>query len=222
MKAVPLLLLFLHISCASGPDRYIASSEPIVIAEIDAKKSLVKLFTSDSPNVDFQHFYFELRNSKKALVDVELKDIVIKESQTILKVRARRISLGRYEVEVEKDFSDMSKLKFLIQKKKLAHKLVNLRKPNKKRSDLIVVSNDNNELQLRLTLRDTQNVPVEMLQPPEIILDGLGEISGLKMAKMGVWEFTITYPEANQIFYVSIRANGVLVERLLRFQHVEK
>jgi hypothetical protein len=75
---------------------------------------------------------------------------------------------------------------------------------------------------LRLTLRDRRNLPVEMQQSPEIILEGIGEVSGLKMVKAGVWEFTISYPEVNQILYVSLRANGVKIERLFRFQHVEK
>jgi hypothetical protein len=222
MRTVLLLSLFLLTACASRPDRFIASSEPVAIAEIDAKRSMVKLFTSDSGQPDLNYFYFELRDSKKALVDVELKDIVIQESEINLHTRVRRISLGRYEAAVEKDLSDMTKVKFLIQNKKLAHKLVNLQKPNKKQSTLVLLSDSNNDLSLRLTLRDRRNLPVEMQQSPEIILEGIGEVSGLKMVKAGVWEFTISYPEVNQILYVSLRANGVKIERLFRFQHVEK
>jgi hypothetical protein len=42
------------------------------------------------------------------------------------------------------------------------------------------------------------------------------------MVKEGVWEFTISYPGVNQILYVTLKANGVELERLFRFQHVEK
>lgn len=217
MKALSILSLFFLISCSSRPERNLASQAPIVMGSVDIKHSLVRLYSSD-----LQYFYFEFRSEKNVLVDVELKDIVIQEFEKVISTHPRRISLGRYEIEFQNDFADVTKLTFLIQNQNLSHKLINLRKPSKKNSSVTLISSFNNEIFLRLSLNDGQNRPVEMDQEPEIFLDGPGEILEAKMLRVGVWEFSVIHPEENHIFYVTVRSNGVLMDRLFRFQHVEK
>jgi hypothetical protein len=53
-------------------------------------------------------------------------------------------------------------------------------------------------------------------------MDGVEELSVPQMVTSGVWEVIVTYPDMNQILHLSVRANGVLLERIFRFQHVEK
>lgn len=222
MRLAILLPLFFLISCASGlPERNIASDEFVILGEADSKLSIVKFF-SDAGHPDVHHFYLELRNSHKELVDVDLKDIVTKEGKKKLNSYIRRISLGRYEIEVDQANLNFNKLKFVIQAQTLKHKLVGLQKPNQKHSSITIVSNENHRLKLRLTLKDKNGSVVDVQQGPEIIFSGQGEASLPKKIKSGVWEFEITYSEDNQLFYLSVRANGVQLDKLFRFQYVEK
>jgi len=222
MKLAILLPLFFLISCASGPpERNIASEEFVVLGEANTQLSIVKFF-SDAGHPDIHHFYLELRNTKKELVDVELKEIEAREAKKKLNTYIRRISLGKYEIEIDKENLNFNKLKFLIQTKALKHKLVGLAKPVQKNSSMVIVSNEHHRLKMRLTLKDKNSTAVDVKQDPEIIFTGLGEASTPKMVKKGVWEFEIIYPEDNQIIYLSVRANGVLLDQVFRFQYVEK
>lgn len=191
------------------------------IGEVDIKLSKVKIY-SDSGHPDLHHFYLEIRNSGKMLVDVELRDIVIKEGRKPLNIYIRRISVGRYEVEVDKPNLNFSALKFTIQEKPLKHQLVRLKKPVRENSSIVIISNENHRFKARLTLKDKNGSSFEVPHIPEIIFAGIGDVSELKSVRPGVWEFEIIYPEDNQIIYLSVRANGVLLYKLLRYQHVEK
>jgi hypothetical protein len=221
MKLVLLLPLFFLISCASGPERDIASDEIIVLGEVDGQISKVKMYSS-SGHPDLHHFYLELRNSSRELVDVELRDIRIKEGRKHLSTLVRRISLGRYEIEVDQQDLNFKALKFSIQDKPLKHRLVRLKKPVRENSSIVVILNENNRLKGQLILKDKNGAVFDVPHSPEIIFVGRGEASVPVKLKTGVWEFEITYPEDNQILYLSVRANGVLLEKLFRYQHVEK
>ena len=222
MRLAILLPLFFLISCASGlRERNIASNEFVVLGEADSNLSIVKFFF-DAGHPDIHHFYLELRNSHKKLVDVELKDILIKDGKKKLNSYIRRISLGRYEIEVDQTNLNFNKLKFVIQAQTLKHKLVGLQKPIQKKSSITIISNENHRLKLRLTLKDKNGKVVDVQQGPDIIFSGLGEASVPMKTKTGVYEFEITYPEDNQILYLSVRANGVSLYKLFRFQYVEK
>jgi len=221
MRLALLLSLFFVMSCASGPARDVASTQAISFGEVDAKRSSIKLF-SGTGHPDLHHFYLEFRNTQKALVDVELQDIAVKEGKKILTSHVRRISLGRYEVEIDKENLNFHSLKFFVKKKTLKHQLVSFKKPVQKNSSIVIVSNEFYRLKARLTLKDKDDSLVVVQHEPDIIFMGMGEISIPKMVKNGVWEFEIAYPDENQIIYLSVRANGVLLEKLFRFQHVEK
>lgn len=222
MRLLFFLPLFFLISCASGPGRKIASVVPLKIGQVSAKSCSIKLFLNDSGHPEIHQFYLELKDAKNVPVDVELKDIIIKENQKILGTHVRRLSLGRYEVELEKDDSDLGRLKFLVQGKKVSHKFTNLLKPHAKHSKVVLVSDTDYRLKLRIYLRDHKKRAVESPLPPEVIMDGVEELSVPQMVTSGVWEVIVTYPDMNQILHLSVRANGVLLEKIFRFQHVEK
>jgi hypothetical protein len=57
---------------------------------------------------------------------------------------------------------------------------------------------------------------------PDIILEGIGEISGLEYRGPGIWQFHLKFPEIDQIMYISVRQQGVLLERIFRYHHLEK
>jgi hypothetical protein len=125
-------------------------------------------------------------------------------------------------VELEKDDSNLGRLKFLVQGKKVSHKFTNLLKPHAKHSKVVLVSDFDHRLKLRIYLRDHKKRAVESPLPPEFIMDGVEELYVPQMVTSGVWEVIITYPDMNQILHLSVRANGVLLEKIFRFQHVEK
>jgi hypothetical protein len=87
---------------------------------------------------------------------------------------------------------------------------------------LKILANHNHELTLELSLKDKNGKVVEMIQMPDIMIEGNGTISDLSLVRKGVWRFQVNYSEDNQIMYFSVRGNGVYLERLQRFQHIEK
>ena len=213
MRFLFILPLFFLLACATKVERYIASDPQIIFGDVNASRSKVGLFSETS-------FYLELRDSNKALIDVDLKDIQLRDHKDQLDSRVKRLGKGKYVLNISEDIIDLSKIKFYVQKKIIAHKLVAPHKPVRANSRLELISNGDYVLRFRITLRDKNSSPVE--QQPDIILEGLGDVSEIKQVKNGVWEFSLAYPEENQILYISIRANGILLERLYRFQHVEK
>lgn len=214
--------LLLLVSCATQPQRQIASEQVIVLGEVNASKSKIKLHQTNLSQNDYFHFYLELRDARSKLVDVDLKDIRVRNQKNQLDSFVKRLSKGRYEVTIPESLADLSKIKFFVQKKVLPHKLVANQKPVRAHSKLELISQGDHVVHLRLTLRDKASLPLETELFPDIILEGLAEVSELRLIKKGVWEFSLAYPEQNQIFYLSIRANEVLLERLFRFQHLEK
>jgi hypothetical protein len=71
-------------------------------------------------------------------------------------------------------------------------------------------------------LKDEKNSAVILETFPDIILDGLGELSKPLKLKDGVWEFAIDDAEMNQVLYISIRVNRFMLEKLYRYDHIEK
>lgn len=213
-----LVLLKLASSCSSHPGRVPTSTEsPISLGDISSDHSLVAKY----PSVSEQVFYLELRSSDRALVDVDAKDVQLLYQGKNVKFTLQRLGQGRYSLEPLNPLEDISKWIFKVQKKTLKNTLIALKKPSRL-SHIKLVSNENYVLHLQLTLLDKKNKPLVSTQVPDIILEGLGEISDLESRGNGVWVFNVKYPEENQVFYLSIRVHGILLERLFRHQHVEK
>jgi hypothetical protein len=133
-----------------------------------------------------------------------------------------RLSHGRFSISLEGSFPSYGELKFLVHDEVLEHQFVISVPPSKKRSSLQMLETFSYETRFQIDLRDELGMPVEVDQYPEVIHDGPVQIKELKLIRKGIWEFILVYPEENQFFYISIRANGVLLEKLYRFQHVEK
>lgn len=222
MRISLLLPLFFLIACAHAPERNIASFEVIAFGEVDPAKSVVQLFPNLSGHPDLHHFYLELRNSNNKLVDIELSEISLKLEKRYPSIYIKRISLGRYQMEVSDHIPTYKKLKFVVQNKIINHSIVKKQKPVKSNSKIKLVSNANHKLKFHVYLKDENNSAVMLDMYPDVILEGMGEFTKPQKLKDGGWEIVISYPELNQVLYISIRANGVLLEKLYRYQHIEK
>lgn len=219
MQVTYLLLIILLSSCTHHQGRFIASEAQLLIGEVDQSKSSIQLYPHEEDQ-NFERFYIELRDINGLMTDTDLESfrIISPEKPAFF---VRRISAGRYELVTQKEIEDFSDLRFEIQKKKFKHKLMKLQKPSKLHSRIIVLNKNYHSAIFRLVLRDKQNKAIETLDAPEIILEGEGELSlPVRMTK-GIWEFQLTHSEQNQLFYLSVRANGTSLVKILRFQHVE-
>lgn len=222
MRKSLLLPLFFLIACAHAPERNIASFEVITFGEVDPVQSMVHLYPNFSGHPDLHHFYLELRNSNNKLVDIELSEISLKLEKNNPSIYIKRISMGRYQMEVSDHIPHYRKLKFLVQNKIIKHAIVKKQKPVRTNSIIKLISNTDHKLKFHVHLKDEKKSAVMLETSPDIILDGMGELSKPQKLKDGVWEIVINYPELNQVLYISIRANGVLLEQLYRYQHIEK
>jgi hypothetical protein len=222
MRKSLLLPLFFLIACAHAPERNIASFEVITLGEVDSTQSSVRLFPNTTGHPDLHHFYLELRNSNNKLVDIELNDISLKLEKNSPSIYLKRISVGRYQMEVSDHIPHFKKLKFVVQNKIIKYTIVRKQKPVKANSKIKLISNTDNKLKFHVYLNDEKNSVVILETSPDIILDGLGGLSKPFKLEDGAWEFVIDYPEMNQVLYISIRANGIMLEKLYRHQHIEK
>lgn len=222
MKLLLFLILFLLVSCASRPERHIASQEVVELGEVNASKSLLRLYPPENSEQVQHYFYLELKNNTGRLVDVDAGDISVGNRAGSTNFGVLRLGKGKYQIEVNEEFNELSHLMFSVQGKTLKNNLVLLPPPSQKKSQIMILSNQRHELKLRLLLKDKQGKAAEMAQAPEIIFEGHGEVTEPRMVEKGVWEFSVIYPELNQIFYISVRGNGAHLRRILRHQHVEK
>lgn len=222
MRVLLLSVLIFGLSCASDPQRHISSIEPIVEGKIDQRQSEISSFPSDQENPSSLFFYMDLKNSKKRPVDISLDDIKVSEAGESIEAKVRRLSLGRYEIEIFENIENLKELVFSVQDKTLKHKVRPIQRPSKSKTKFVIISNKNHELVVQLFLQDKRGNFVDLQFSPEIMIEGAGTLNDLMMVKKGLWQFRVTFSEDNHILYFSVRANGVYLERLLRFQHLEK
>jgi hypothetical protein len=222
MRVLLLSVLIFGLSCASDPQRHISSIEPIVEGKIDQRQSEISSFPSDQENPSSLFFYMDLKNSKKRPVDISLDDIKVSEAGESIEAKVRRLSLGRYEIEIFENIENLKELVFSVQDKTLKHKVRPIQRPSKSKTKFVIISNKNHELVVQLFLQDKRGNFVDLQFSPEIMIEGAGTLNDLMMVKKGLWQFRVTFSEDNHILYFSVRANGVYLDRLLRFQHLEK
>ncbi len=222
MRVLLLSVLIFGLSCASDPQRHISSIEPIVEGKIDQRQSEISSFPSDQENPSSLFFYMDLKNSKKRPVDISLDDIKVSEAGESIEAKVRRLSLGRYEIEIFENIENLKELVFSVQDKTLKHKVRPIQRPSKSKTKFVIISNKNHELVVQLFLQDKRGDLVDLQFSPEIMIEGAGTLNDLMMVKKGLWQFRVTFSEDNHILYFSVRANGVYLDRLLRFQHLEK
>lgn len=222
MRVLLLSVLIFGLSCASDPQRHISSIEPIVEGKIDQRQSEISSFPSDQENPSSLFFYMDLKNSKKRPVDISLDDIKVSEAGESIEAKVRRLSLGRYEIEIFENIENLKELVFSVQDKTLKHKVRPIQRPSKSKTKFVIISNKNHELVVQLFLQDKRGNFVDLQFSPEIMIEGAGTLNDLMMVKKGLWQFRVTFSEDDHILYFSVRANGVYLDRLLRFQHLEK
>lgn len=135
-----------------------------------------------------------------------------------------RVLPGRYYLMVEREEGHhWQELNLFVHGKPLKEQFkVQMAKASRTHSKIAKLRNSDSRLILRLSLRDRQNRALELPEGPEISLEGEGEVREVIHSGEGIWEFSIVYPNENQIIYVSVRANGVYLRRLYRYQHIEK
>lgn len=222
MAKFAFLLLFL-VGCAlPTPQRVPSSVQSFRFGEVDHQKSSVQIFTSGVR--DF-YLYLQLRDKNGTAVDCGPEDISLrgKDGKKII-FAFERIEAGRYYLSVstvsgsEAQLIDLSiQGKFLRERMKLEFNY-----PDSNHTRMKILKNHGNILTIELRVADSKNSPVELVENPEILLDGAGDIFDLRPLGKGKWQFQVNYPENNQIMYFGIRAQGIHIPNLLRYQHVEK
>jgi hypothetical protein len=223
-----LILLFIMVSCSTqDPRRKIASEDLIIkLGNIDHTKSLVRLFPSVSTEDSLRYyFYLQLRDETGSYVDCDPSEVslVTKKGKKI-PFELERLFKGRYYLTLDKP-KDLSSghLDILVQGKPLQEQLkLSMRPPVKENTSIKVIENSAHKLRFRLRIADKRNQPVELPYQPDIMLEGIGNIEDVTHTKEGEWEFSVIYPEDNQIMYFSVRAMGVLFPKIYRYQHIEK
>lgn len=228
MKQLVLFAIFLLVvGCANQPPQRKPSSETSFrFGEIDTLKSRVQIFPAVITNGESVHyFYLQLKDREGKFIDCEPSEIsLVTPSGQPIPFQYERLFTGRYYVTIQQSSEvNFGELSFFIRDKLLKEQFkLYLKKPVKSHTQVFLVKNDKNKMTLRLRLADKANQPVALPDTPEVLLDGLGSIEDLKLIDDGIWEFSVIYPEQNQIMYFSIRAHGVYFERIFRYHHVEK
>lgn len=230
MKSLLCLSLLFLIGCSHrSPERNMASFyQDVQLGVVDPLKSVVKQFPPEvDGSVTRYYFYVQLLDDQGDYIDREQDDFQINEDhKQKVNFSFKRILRGRYYLILEKE-SEKSKghLDFSVSGHSLSKQLkLPIKPPVRKHSHLKKVSEESNRVNFVLTLADAQAMPVDVYHSPEIILEGNhhGVMEGLERAGPGKWQFSVVYPEENQLIYLSIRSAGVYFKDLFRFQHVEK
>ena len=216
-------LILTFFGCAEAPLRHPASETIIRIGEVSRAHSLVQLFPTSEGDTLTYNFYLQLKNEKSEYVDCDPSEIILKTKKNRpVPFKLERLLTGRYYLILNKS-QGLKDIDFFVKGIELKEKFnLNLRKPDKKFTSITIAQKDDGKVVFRLKLADKTNKPVVLLNEPEIVLEGRGEIEGVRYIQEGIWEFTLVYPEENQIIYLSVRAQGVYLTNLLRYQHIEK
>lgn len=218
--------IFALIGCATpARERNVASVESTFrLGVVDPLKSRLQIFP-DSTGEDLSyHLYVELYDTQGLSVDTDPSDLSLKNA------RGKRVpfiferqSYGKYYLTVRFSFDSLySPLEFSVQDKVLQSNLIlDFNKPSRNQSRIFLVEKSPHEMKLILKLNTHEGLPLALEEIPEIRFEGEGYIDEIRRVKEGVWTFTVIYQPDNQIMYFSVRARGVYLSNLFRYQHVE-
>lgn len=227
MRPLLIVLILVLTACASPPpkpERKLASVPEVPI--YDHSKSQVQIFPAvAADNALWYYFYVETKNTKGKYFAVEPSEIEVRTHKgKKVPFRFEQLLAGRYYITLEKTFDISSaQLDVLVKGKPLKEQFkLNMRVPDKVHSKITLVKKTRNKIIFRLLLADKKDQPVEIPDKPEIILEGIGSVEEMRHVSEGTWEFSLIYPEENQIMYFSVRAMGIYLSNLYRYQHVEK
>lgn len=227
MRAYFLFLFVFFASCAEVPIQRLPSSESLIRSgEISFRKSEIKNFPPAFEDGSIKYyFYLQLKNMNGEFVDCDSSEITLKNKKgTKVEFLFERLFPGRYYLILEENrVDDSNEILVFIRGKQLGNNFkLALNYPDEAFTKIHLVKDEAGILTLRLHLNDKNNRPVSSQFPPEMILEGWGEMSDLIPIQEGIWEFNVLHPEVNQIFYISLRSQGVYIPRIYRFQYIEK
>ena len=228
-----LILLTIFYSCShlnkrhDGPDRVPSSeAEAIRFGDHDIIQSSVKEFPPQHEEKITRHFYFvELKEQTSSYVDRDLHEFEVRVKKKKLPIRVERVLRGRYYVilEAEKGLST-SQLDFYVAGIKLRESFkIGLKPAHESHSKIRLIKAWKTKAKFELILRDKNDRWVETPVPPEVIIPEY-DVTVNKVEHMGngIWQVTVSYPQGNQLFYLSVRSHGVYFKNLFRFHYVEK
>jgi hypothetical protein len=226
MKALSLILiLMVFVSCAHEPTRGPASIDTdFFYADLSLHKSIVKIFppTIDAGGFHY-YFYLQIKNEAGKYVDIDEREVEIRESKRKVNFKLERQLRGRYYVKIDTSKAIKDAHVFIAGKQLPDQFKLSLARADKKMSKLKLLYKKRHRARFQLLIADSKGKGIEIPTLPEIIVEpgGSGEIEDLVHIKEGVWEFTMSYPEHNIVMYINVRAHGVYLDHLYRFQHVE-
>lgn len=227
MKLLLFISLFLLMACAhEDVVRTPASdAETMEYGDFDPAKSSVKMFPPQIEGKLVRHFYYvELKDQHSRYIDRDLHEFEIREGKLNLSLTVKRVLRGRFYLihETEKNLEAKS-LDFYVGKLKLRENFrTGLRPAHPAHTTMKVLKKTRSTVKLQLLLKDRDGRPVETPEAPEIIPDAEVQIEKLEHMGNGNWQVTLKYPGGNQLFYISVRSQGVYFKNLFRFQYVDK
>lgn len=192
----------------------------MVQEKMDPAYSKVLIFLPDE-KIDHQNFFLELRNEKNQSIDIGQQYMFVISRNPLPNYKINRISQGRFQLVFEQEVKPLKGVKFFVQGFPVKKIIENRKKPDPIQGKIIVKEKGDHEITLRLTLKNMQGEGLKTSDGPDIVVEGGGHVFELKSLQRGLWEFKVSLPEENQILYLTVRANGVQLDRLFRYQHVE-
>jgi hypothetical protein len=199
--------------------------EKFDLIKMDPAKTQIRFYQDYLNDMNSSYFHLQFKNELGENVDIQLEELQVFSNLGLEnQYKISRTSRGVYNLTFEKlDLKKIKVIELFYQKVLLKkQKLISWVLPVKKYSSLTLISNPEGKLNFELRLADGQKYPVDLPEPPEIIIDGKAKLEILQPVKKGVWFLRVSYPEENQIIYISVRVLGVSFDNFYRYQHVEK
>lgn len=212
-----LMILFLICGCSSYQQEE-SRAEKFEYGKVSSEKTAIKVFYTGVLNNERPGFYLymELKDKNGRLIDSKHSKFLMKNNMgEAIPFTLHRSARGKYYISP----GIVSSGELVVSIKEAIFK-VRLN-PFKAQGD---------DLTSKLILRKSMPykaifrliTPVPLPSMPEIITEGgNGVIEGIGKINGTTWEFSLIYPEQDQLIYISARSQGVLLSDRYRFQHVE-
>lgn len=222
MRLTFVVLLFI-VGCSVSPPVRKPASQTTLYGRPDHQLSRIQFFPSTTVDGEEHiYFYLELKDDSGALIDCAPAEILLQtKAGKAVAFKLERILRGKYYL-ILYERPQVEGLVLFLNGEVLSTFNLPRGRPAPAQTKITRVKTDKNKTTFLLRLADAQNRPVKLVERPEILLEGLGSVKDLQEISEGMWEFSVVYPEISQIMYLSVRAQGVYLERIFRYHHVEK
>jgi hypothetical protein len=227
MKSLVLLSLIFLGACAHDISREIASvDDEFLFGEIDFKRSSIQMFPVTVEEGRHHYtFFLQLKDAHDRFIDIEKKELFVKAAKGVVVNHVLdRSQRGKYYITIDSESKLAHKeLVFLLNNKAVnASNRLKWVQPSRKYSTLVQTRQGINRRSFKLCLKSDAKTFITDPVVPEIIIDGYAEVEELKKDPPGCWDFEVTYPDENQLFFISVRSHGAYFEQMIRIHHVEK